>query len=247
MNKFYSLASSSSGNCYIYQFNDAIIMIDCGISYKQLVEKLMQINLTIDNIDALIITHEHIDHVKALKMLRKKHSIPLFISPELANILEIEEYNNIFVIDNINNIKLEVIKTSHDAIDPIGIILEDDMKLVHITDTGYLNKKNLVKINNAHFYTFESNYDDEMIIVNDKYPLQTKQRIMGEKGHLSNHDANYYLQNIIGNNTKCVCFAHLSENNNTKQLVEAAHKNLTVEKHILDKTEIVEVCFDAKN
>lgn len=142
----------------------------------------------------------------------------------------------------INNIPLTILRTSHDAVDPIGIKWELNQPLVHITDTGYLPKQILDTCQDAYLYLIESNYDDQVLIENDKYPFMLKQRIMSETGHLSNTDTHRYLQQLIGDNTKYILFAHLSPHNNTKDLVEKQNQSLDIEhKIVLSKDEVIEV------
>lgn len=162
----------------------------------------------------------------------------------MAKVLEIDEYQNIYEHHMINNVSYRVLNTSHDAIDPIGIMFDNDEKIVHITDTGYVNHQIINQCQDAFCYVFESNYDDHMMIINDKYPLSVKQRIMSECGHLSNADSNKYLNKMIGDNTKWVMFAHLSENNNHHDIVASAHDNIMVEnKIVLAKDDVIEVVF----
>ena len=111
-----------------------------------------------------------------------------------------------------------VIKTSHDAPDSRGyIIISGDDSFVYITDTGYINKKYFDVLSNRNVYVMESNHDIEMLN-NGSYPFNLRQRILSDKGHLSNYDSAKYLSSFIGNNTKCIILAHLSEDNNTEEL-----------------------------
>ncbi len=110
---------------------------------------------------------------------------------------------------------------------------------MHITDTGYLSSSVLDKINNKHTYIMESNYEDELIMTNPNYPFYTKQRIMSDRGHLSNIDCNRYLKEITGSNTKNIFFAHLSVQNNQHDLVLKHNESLCVDnKFILSKDQI---------
>ena len=109
------------------------------------------------------------------------------------------------------------IKTSHDAPDSRGyIIISGDDSIVYITDTGYINKKYFDILSNRNVYVMESNHDIEMLN-NGSYPFNLRQRILSDKGHLSNYDSAKYLSSFIGNNTKCIILAHLSEDNNTEE------------------------------
>ena len=116
-------------------------------------------------------------------------------------------------------------KLSHDAEDINGYIIENkEDSLVYTTDTGYINQKNHKLLQNKTIYIFESNHDVEMLM-NSKYPFHIKQRILGDYGHLSNKDSAYYLSKFIGDKTKYVVLAHLSHENNTKELAQTTLEN----------------------
>ena len=118
----------------------------------------------------------------------------------------------------INDLEIDIIKTSHDAPDSQGFVLtNNNSSLVYITDTGYINIKYHEKLKNRNLYIFESNHDIEMLN-NGKYPFHLRKRILSDKGHLSNYDSAKYLAEFIGDNTKYVLLAHLSEDNNTYEL-----------------------------
>lgn len=215
------------------------------MSYKYINNVFMDMNFDFSLIDGIIITHEHTDHIKGLNMIIKKHHPNIYMSPKLAKLLNINDFIDIYNEDNINGINYEVINTAHDAIDPIGIIFKtDNEKIVHITDSGYLNKKTLSMCDNANYYLIESNYEDSVIMRNSNYPLKTRQRIMSERGHLSNLDCARYLQSMVGNNTTHVLFAHMSVNNNNDDLILEHNQDLDVKnKIVLKKDQVVEVEF----
>ena len=130
--------------------------------------------------------------------------------------------NNYQFIDKnsftINDLKIEVIKTSHDTEDSVGYIINDNNKsVVYITDTGYINQKYYKILSNRNIYIFESNHDIEMLN-NGSYPFEIRKRILSDKGHLSNYDSAKYLAKFIGPDTKKIILAHLSEENNTTEL-----------------------------
>jgi phosphoribosyl 1,2-cyclic phosphodiesterase len=129
-------------------------------------------------------------------------------------------YDYFFVTEKIKlgSTYIDYIKTSHDANDSRGYIFEEDnTSVVYITDTGYINTKYYPKLENKSLYIMESNHDIELLM-NGRYPYPLKQRILGDKGHLSNKDSAYYLSKLIGNDTKRIILAHLSEENNTPDL-----------------------------
>lgn len=151
----------------------------------------------------------------------------------------------------IGDIHVDVVKTSHDAPDSVGYIINgSDKSLAYITDTGYINEKYFPKLKNKDLYIMESNHDIEMLN-NGPYPFKLRQRILGDKGHLSNYDSARYLSTFMGNKTKHIILAHLSEKNNTEKLAyEALVKRLKDEGNLgpeiiiakqNEETELIEV------
>ena len=128
------------------------------------------------------------------------------IVPEENLILNDDEYN-------IGEFSIIPFHTSHDAKGSVGFIINNKESLVYVTDTGYINENNLLKLKNKDIYIFESNHDINMLMTGP-YPYILKRRILSDKGHLSNIQAGNYLKEIIGNNTKKIVLAHLSETNN---------------------------------
>lgn len=236
--------SSSRGNCYLYQLNGSNIIIDMGISCKTIVNKLEELSVNPNEIDAIFITHEHIDHIKGLEVFLKRYDIKVFIREKVYNNLKFTISNCEFInCDStyINDIEFIDFTTSHDSADSCGFIINyNDIKFVHITDSGYLNVKILESIDNPNYILIESNYDEDMIVSNRSYPIMTKKRIISDRGHLSNTDCNIYLKQIISNNTKAIFFAHLSPNNNLGDIVLNLNKNiLVVDKLVLSQTETI--------
>jgi len=136
--------------------------------------------------------------------------------PELDYLENYELINSDII--NINDLKIEVIKTSHDIDDSVGYIINNnDNSIVYITDTGYINQKYFEILKNRNIYIMESNHDVEMLN-NGKYPYEIRKRILSDKGHLSNYDSAKYLSEFIGDKTKYILLAHLSEENNTEKL-----------------------------
>ena len=133
----------------------------------------------------------------------------------------------------IKDIYVETIKTSHDTEDSLGYIINNQNKsVVYITDTGYINHKYFNILKNRDIYIMESNHDVEMLN-NGKYPFELRQRILSDKGHLSNYDSAKYLSRFIGEKTKYILLAHLSEENNTKELAYNTLTNRLEKSHII--------------
>lgn len=250
------LASGSKGNCCFVETKSNSFLIDAGMTCAYIDKELNTIGKTGKDIDAVFITHTHADHINGLKVFVKKYNPIIYVGEkmyqELRNIVWSDNY---VIIDKeliIDDLKITAIKTSHDADDSMGYIFEENgHSLVYITDTGYINAKNHQKLSNKNMYILESNHDIDMLMNNPKYPYHLKQRILGDKGHLSNKDCSYYLSKFISENTKYIILAHLSEHNNTPALaLEELKKTLQTNNKKCDniivaeqkeRTELVEV------
>lgn len=213
------LSSGSKGNTTYIESKNAKILIDVGNTAKYIKEKLEDIGVEPEELDAVLITHTHIDHVKGLKVFEKKYNIPVYLTDIMLKSLDfIDKYVLLDDEFDIKDIHINSIKTSHDAPDSRGYVLSSENKsVVYITDTGYINKKYFDILKNRNLYIMESNHDVEMLN-NGNYPFSLRQRILSDKGHLSNYDSAKYLCSFIGDNTKYVLLAHLSEDNNTEEL-----------------------------
>ena len=214
------LSSGSKGNTTYIETNNTRILIDAGNTCKYIINKLNDYQINPKDIDAILITHTHSDHIKGLPVLLKQINPCIYITEKMHPYMEyLENYHIIKEeILKIKDMLIEVIKTSHDTEDSVGYIINNNNKsIVYITDTGYINQKYFDILTNRELYIMESNHDIEMLN-NSSYPFATRQRILSDKGHLSNYDSAKYLSKFIGNKTKYVLLAHLSEENNTKEL-----------------------------
>lgn len=218
--KFEVLSSGSKGNTTFISTIETKILIDCGNTCKYVCEKLKKININPNELDAIFITHTHKDHISGLKVFLHKYNIKVYLTEKMLSDLPYVENYELINTDAIliKDMKIEIIKTSHDAPDARGYIINSNNKsVVYITDTGYINNKYHSMLENKDVYIFESNHDVELLN-NSSYPFTLRKRILSDKGHLSNHDSSIYLSKFIGNNTKYILLAHLSEENNTPLL-----------------------------
>lgn len=224
--KIKTIASGSKGNCTIVLCKNTNLIIDMGISYLTLKRSLEENSLYFSDFSGILITHCHKDHTKGLASLIKKTNLNVYIPEAMYDSLK--EYipypKCIFIEDefNINDVEIELIHTSHDAPYSVGFIITHENKsLAYVTDTGYINRKYLSKMVGKDAYIIESNHD-EVMLMDGPYPRFLKERVISDKGHLSNKTTAKYLRKIIGNNTKHIILAHLSEKNNTeKKALEA--------------------------
>ena len=247
------LSSGRKGNTTYIESNEAKILIDAGNTAKYINECLSEIGVNSEDIDAILITHTHVDHIGGLKSFLKKSNACVYIMPGMVN--ELNYIKNYKIIENdefnIKDLVIKRINTSHDAIDSGGYIVTCNNKsLVYITDTGYINKKYFEVLSNRELYIMESNHDIEMLN-NSSYPFRIRQRILSDKGHLSNYDSAKYLSSFIGKKTKYIILAHLSQENNTEELAyntlmerlkkeNISFKNIYISKQN-EKTNLIEI------
>ena len=216
------LGSGSKGNSTLLIGKKKKILIDVGFSYSKMVKDLSLYNVNPSDIDAILLTHTHKDHIGGLSTFIKKNHVSVYTNKDmLDDLLKIISDDNIFIEEDnysIDEFNITAIHTSHDAVGSVGFLIDDGVSnLVYITDTGYINEKYLKKIINKNVYIMESNHDINMLM-NGPYPFVLKQRVLSDKGHLSNDTCGNYLNKLIGNKTKRVILAHLSEINNTKEI-----------------------------
>lgn len=214
------LSSGSKGNTTYIECKGTKILIDMGNTCKYVTDKLKGIGVKAEDIDAIFITHTHSDHIKGLKVFCKKYNTLVYFTDKMRN--ELSYIDNYKLIDSdiikLKDLVINVIKTSHDASDSVGYVIEGNNKgIVYITDTGYINNKYFDILSNREVYIMESNHDIEMLN-NGRYSFSLRQRILGDKGHLSNYDCSRYLSSFIGERTNTIILAHLSEENNTSTL-----------------------------
>ena len=229
------LSSGSKGNCTYVETKNHKILIDIGTSSLYVEKSLKSIGVNPEDIDIVLVTHAHIDHVTGIKVFSKKYNPLVYISEKILkeSNIKIENISSEEEINIDSDIKIKSIRLSHDVDDIKGYVIEeDDTSMVYITDTGYINESNFDYIKNKNLYVFESNHDVEKLMNNPKYPHHTKIRILSDKGHLSNKDSAYYLSRLIGDNTKYVILAHISEQNNTEDLALETLKETLDRKNI---------------
>ncbi len=238
------LSSGSKGNSTLIETQNTKILIDLGVTKSYVEEKLDEIDVKPKEIEAILITHTHVDHIQGLKVFLKKYHPKIYVNEKILELLH--EYLGDFdyeLFDKdetiIGDLKINVIKTSHDVEGSIGFVISsDDKSVVYITDTGYINNKYFELLSNRNLYVLESNHDVEMLM-NGSYPYQLKRRILGNKGHLSNDDAAYYLSEFIGNNTKTVVLSHLSDDNNTPNQAKETVSNTLKSKNKMVKRVVI--------
>lgn len=221
--KICTLASSSSGNCTLVHCGDTRLLIDAGLSRRRIKDSLGELGLALDDIDGIIITHCHTDHIKGLKMLIKYDSHPLYAScrassaicrelPEAACRIRQFESRQAF---NVGSVRVIPFPTSHDSPGSSGFRLESEGRiLAFATDLGIVTDEVLDGVLGADAAVVEANHD-LTLLRNGPYPRPLKQRILSERGHLSNDDCGRLCTQLCRSGTRRIILAHLSKENNT--------------------------------
>ncbi len=216
------IGSGSKGNSTLLITDSKKILIDVGFSYPKIKMILEKYNYKPSDIDFIILTHEHKDHITGLASLIKKEKKFVYIPKGMYKVInKVVDADYIIPVTDekfqVDDLTIKLLPTSHDAIDPVGYLIEDTESLVYMTDTGYISKKNLNIMKNKNYYILESNHDPKMLM-DGPYPYILKQRVVSDTGHLSNEMTGKYLNDLIGDKTKEIILAHLSETNNLEDL-----------------------------
>ena len=224
------LSSGSKGNITYLETSTCKYLFDLGRNKKYVLDKLNEIGVKPTEIEYILLSHSHDDHISALESFLKTYHTKVVVTEEILNHIPfLKKYENIVLYEddiNINEDLIETIKSSHDSDDARNFIIHDGNKsLCYITDTGYINQKYFKKLENHDIYLFESNHDIEML-TNGPYPSWLKARVLSDKGHLSNIAAGVYLSKFIGKKTKHIILIHLSETNNKPSLAYETTKEI---------------------
>ncbi len=224
---FCSLYSGSSGNSLLLKSDNAKILIDAGVSCKKIETALEDVNISPDELDAILVTHEHSDHVQGLGTFVKKHNVPVFVNqktldamPKQKDKISDDKINLFKNTDHfeINDLKIVPFDIPHDAANPCGFNIYNKKKKMSVaTDIGDMNKYILKHLENSNFVLLESNYDPEVLKCSP-YPYSLKMRIASSTGHLSNAMAGKTLSYLIQSGLKTAMLGHLSKHSNFPEL-----------------------------
>lgn len=210
--KFTLLASGSKGNACLLQDENLNVLIDCGTTKKYLTQCFEEIGFSLEDLDAVIITHDHTDHVSQIKMFQ---TYPIYSPvPLKCDYIPVEAGKPF----QLQHLKVRPLALSHDAKNTTGYVFESwQEKLVYITDTGYLKEAYYDYLVDADYIILESNHDVEMLMHTSRPPF-LKARIHSDMGHLCNEDCARILSKIVTRRTKRIILAHISEEANTREL-----------------------------
>ncbi|GAE34441.1 MBL fold metallo-hydrolase [Halalkalibacter akibai] len=225
--RFSVLASGSTGNAVYVETDSQRLLIDAGLSGKKMDELFQSINRNPKDLNGILVSHEHSDHIKGVGIFARKHKLPIYANEKtwqamdshLGNIATEQKF--VFKtgeVKTFGNLDVESFGVSHDAAEPMFFsFLHEGKKLVLATDMGYVSERIKGTIKGADMFIFESNHDINMLRMG-KYPWSIKRRILSDVGHVSNEDAALALSECIGDNTSRIYLAHLSLDNNLKDL-----------------------------
>lgn len=245
--KFCSLASGSSGNCEYIEYKDTKILIDAGLSGKKVENLLDSINVDIKSIDAIFVTHEHIDHIKGVGVLARRHDLKVFTNRETFNSMipttkEIDT-KNVFFFENekpfyFKDLYIEPVSSFHDCSKGSCFTITGNKKISLVTDTGFVDQNIMEKIDNSNLYFIEANHDKDLLL-SGNYPWHLKQRILSNHGHLSNESASNMLQKLLKRDKEIVILSHLSADNNLPSIATRTVRNNLLNKNIKEGTDYI--------
>lgn len=227
MIKVHILASGSTGNAALFQFGGTSILVDAGISARRIANGLKAVGIEVNDIDALVLTHEHSDHIRGVEVLVRRHQIPVYARARTWECLPFRD--NIpssccRILDdamNIGRVDMRCFRIPHDAVEPVGFTFYyRHRKLAFATDVGSVTKTVIDELSDADIVVLEANHDRHLLATGP-YPRFLKERISGGKGHLSNDHSARVLAQIRMKPGLRVFLAHLSQHNNRPDLAEA--------------------------
>lgn len=241
MLKFCSLFSGSSGNSIFIGTNKAKLLIDSGLSGKKITEALISVGEDPRDLSAILVTHEHDDHIRGLRVLTKRYNIPVYANEMTwealnRNIKGIDTKNIKYFENNkefeICGLGIKAFSVPHDANNPVGFCFYyGDKKITIATDIGHITQHIRECIEGSYLLLLESNHDVKMLQVGE-YPWWLKQRILGENGHLSNETAGEVVAEMAEKGTQHFLLGHLSKNNNFPQLAYQTTYNALTKRDI---------------
>ena len=235
--RFTSIASGSSGNCTYIGSDNTHILVDAGTSKKRIEEGLNSLDLSFEDISAIFVTHEHVDHIQSIHTILKKYNIPVYGTKGTLEGIRLSDKKNEMAdsefipvtIDQavvVGDMIIDPMAISHDALEPCGYrVYCGDKKVGVATDLGCYDDYTINCLSGADALLLEANHDVRMLQTGP-YPYHLKRRILGDQGHLSNEKSGELLCRLLNNKTKGIFLGHLSKENNMPEL---AYETVRVE------------------
>lgn len=237
------LGSGSSGNCAVISTGETTLLLDAGLSARQIVARLELAGLSLDCVDGILLSHEHGDHTRGMEILCRKRAIPLFCTPLTQESLagsvvfksppcwRLMQTGSAF---QFRDVRIESFPVPHDAVDPVGFVIEDaESRFGFLSDVGFVTHLIKDRLRASHSLFIEANYDSRLLEADTKRPWATKQRISSRHGHLSNDQVAELVEAIAHPDLNHIVLGHLSEDCNDPDLavrrVYEALKNVNVD------------------
>ncbi|WP_413377171.1 MBL fold metallo-hydrolase [Alkalihalobacillus sp. 1P02AB] len=246
--RFSVLASGSTGNAMYVETENQRLLVDAGLSGKKMEELFQKINRNPKELDGILVTHEHSDHIKGVGIFARKHRLPIYANTKtwqameghLGVITNEQKFHfEVAEVKSFADLEVESFGVSHDAAEPMFYVFHHQgRKLTIATDMGYVSERIKGTIRGSNMFVFESNHDINMLQMG-RYPWSIKRRILSDVGHVSNEDAAMALNDVITDATSRIYLAHLSLDNNMKDLAR-----LTVEQVLKEQDQAVNDQFD---
>lgn len=231
--KFCVLGSGSRGNCTYIEEGNTRILIDAGFSGKEIARRLACINRSPEQLSALLVTHEHNDHIAGVGVLSRRFKLPVYANSgthgaskrKVGKLFAFREFFTGRRFD-LGDLEIHPFAVSHDTADPVGFIVRGSEHSVgYCTDTGRVTKLMEHLLGQCHGLILEANHDPQML-QDGPYPLQLKQRVRSNRGHLANSDAAAFVRGLPAGTLRVLVLAHLSETNNHPDLASQAMEDL---------------------
>ena len=225
--KFSSLGSGSKGNGTLIQSDDLLLLIDCGFSLRETEKRLQRLGVFPHQIDAILVTHEHSDHIKGVSPLSRKFDLPVYMTAGTARSRAVGDIQSLHIIHNykpflIKGVQVIPVAVPHDATEPTQYIFEKNkQRLGLLTDLGNVSSYVENQYTGCHALIIEANHDP-LMLASGPYPPSIKQRVGGSWGHLSNQQASEFLKRTDKSRLQCLVVAHISRQNNSVQLAQQA-------------------------
>lgn len=239
--RFSVLASGSTGNAFYIESEKQRFLVDAGLSGKQMDELFSRVNVDPSRLSGILVTHEHSDHIKGLGIMARKYNLPIYANEKTWKAMEkslgklsLDQkfHFGMEEMKTFGDMEIESFGVSHDAAEPMFYTFRHEGKKVAlVTDLGYVSDRIKKTVEDADAYIFEANHDVEMLRMG-RYPWSVKRRILGDSGHVSNEDCGLALTDVISNRTKRIYLAHLSLDNNMKDLARMSVEQVLKERGI---------------
>jgi phosphoribosyl 1,2-cyclic phosphodiesterase len=223
------LGSGSSGNCAVVRSERTRLLVDAGLSSRRITQRLEAVGLRVEDLDGILLTHEHQDHTYGLEMLCRKHDVPLFATSLTQETLMQSAFTKARpkwklmqtgAAFEFHDVRIECFPVPHDAVDPVGFVIQDDeSRLGVLSDVGFVTNLIRDRLRGAHSLFIEANYDTHLLEADTKRPWSIKQRISGRHGHLSNDQTAELVQCLAHEDLHHIVLGHLSDDCNDPDMV----------------------------